>query len=83
MTMTIDIQFFALAKELAGTEQMTIPLPESGQVGDLRRALGEAVPALIPILPHLLFALGDSCVDDATSLYPGARVVTFPPVSGG
>lgn len=81
--MTVHVQFFALARDLAGSETLSIDLHEDATVADLRKALSEQTPNLKPILPQLFIALGENCVDDLTPLYSGANVACFPPVSGG
>ncbi|HWL08527.1 MAG TPA: MoaD/ThiS family protein [Planctomicrobium sp.] len=81
--MTVNVHFFALARDLAGNDTLSIDLPEDATVADLRTALADQVPKLKPILPQLFIALGENCVDDLTPLYSGASVACFPPVSGG
>ena len=48
------IKLFAKARDLVGTAEVELDLPESATVADLRSALGEHSPALRLLLPSLL-----------------------------
>lgn len=81
--MTVRVQLFALAKDLAQSSLIELSLAEGATVGDLRRALAKQVPALASVLGHVLFALNAEYATDATVVPPGAEVACIPPVSGG
>jgi len=81
--MTIQVQFFARARELVGTDCLQVHLPPDATVGDLRRQLALDCPALAPLLGGLLFAVNTDYATDATTLSPNATIACFPPVSGG
>jgi molybdopterin converting factor small subunit len=74
---------FALAKELAGRASVELRLGDGASVSELRRALATEVPALRPILPHLMFAVNMEYAGDELALSEGAAVACIPPVSGG
>jgi molybdopterin converting factor subunit 1 len=79
----VRIQLFALAKEKAGRSAVELELPAHAQVSALRLALGQACPALAPLLPNLMIALNSEYADDAQEVPEGAEVAAIPPVSGG
>jgi molybdopterin converting factor subunit 1 len=83
MTVQIEVTLFAKAKDLAGTEKITLALPDDATVGELRTALGEHAPNLRPYLPNLLVALGTDYATDTTPVKHHNQAACFPPVSGG
>lgn len=81
--MTVRVQLFAIAKDLAQTSLIELSLVEGATVGDLRRALAARVPALASVLGNVLFAINAEYATDAIVVPPGAEVACIPPVSGG
>ena len=81
--MKVRVQMFALAKQLAGRDVVELCLGDGASIADLRRALATEVPALGPILPHLMFAVDMEYAGDELALSDGAAVACIPPVSGG
>ena len=81
--MTVQLKLFAVAKQLAGTPLIAIELPSGSTLGDLRRELLAAVPALVPLSAHLCFSLNSEYSSDATAIPPDAEIACIPPVSGG
>lgn len=81
--MKARVQMFARAKELAGSQFVEVDLPPPATVGDLRRALAEVVPALAPLLPHVMIAMNLEYAADGVQIAEGAALACIPPVSGG
>ncbi len=81
--MNLSVKLFAHAKDIAGAGSVEIDLPETASVADLRRVLGETIPALVGLIPSLLIAVDNDYADDTVSLSPGCNLACFPPVSGG
>ena len=79
----VTVRLFAAARERAGRETVTVDVSAGALIGDVRAALGEAIPALLPLTKHLLFAVGTEYATDDAPLPDGSEVVAFPPVSGG
>lgn len=77
------LKLFARARDLAGSPMLELDLPESATAADLRVALGERVPALQPILPSLLIAVGNDYAVPTTRVAGRNDLAVFPPVSGG
>lgn len=82
-TMLLNIRLFARAKDLAGSETISVELPDVATVGDLRSALGEQFPMLEPVIPNLHVAIGTDYANDAAALNESQSISCFPPVSGG
>lgn len=83
MTTQIEVTLFARARDLAGTDKVTLTLSKDATVADLRNALGESYPNLRPFLPNLLIALGTDYATDRTPIASHKQAACFPPVSGG
>lgn len=79
----VTVRLFAAAKDRAGADTVTVAVPLDARIGELRAALGETVPELRPLAPHLLFAIGTEYAVDESPLPTNGEVVAFPPVSGG
>ncbi len=81
--MTVRVRLFAVARELAGCDQLTVELQGDHTVADLRRALAEAAPALERVLNHSLLAVDAEYATDATPINEHSNIALIPPVSGG
>jgi len=81
--MTVRVLFFAKARDLAGGPARDVTLKDGGTVAELRRALGEAIPTLLPLLPRLHIAINNQYAADGDAVPPEAEIACFPPVSGG
>ena len=81
--MTVRVRLFARARDLAGADAVTVELPAGATVGDLRARLGEACPALWPLLPRSAVAVDEDFAGDNAVIPAGAEVALLPPVSGG
>jgi len=80
--MHVELQLFAIAKIWAGTDRLTLELPEMATVGDLRTAFVARCPQVDLKLP-LRFAVNSEYVDDQYRLSPTDEIACIPPVSGG
>lgn len=81
--MKLAVKLFARARDLAGTPELWVDVAEPATVADLKQTLARACPALAPLTPHLLVAVGHDYAGDSQQLSAGADVACFPPVSGG
>jgi molybdopterin converting factor subunit 1 len=79
----MKVRLFARAKDLAGADSIDVQLPVGATVGDLRRRIGQAYPALAGLLERSALAVNDEFADDALTLPVNAEVALLPPVSGG
>lgn len=78
----LRLALFAGLAELAGTRSLEIPW-DGGSVGDLRRAIAAARPAVGGLLDRSAVAIGGRYADDDVTVPSGADVAILPPVSGG
>lgn len=82
--MTVTILLFATLKERAGTNRLTLPMPnEATTVADVRMALAQAYPALAESLPTAIAAVNREFAFPADQVRNNDEVAFFPPVSGG
>jgi molybdopterin converting factor subunit 1 len=81
--MNVQVRLFARARDLAGQDLIQLDVPSGGTVGDLRRYLAAAYPALGAILPRCALALEDQFAGDDVPLVMNTEVALLPPVSGG
>jgi molybdopterin converting factor small subunit len=81
--MTFRVRLFARARDLAEAEVVTVELPPGATVADLRARLGQACPALGPLLPRSAVAVDEEFAEDSVAIPAGAEVALLPPVSGG
>jgi molybdopterin converting factor small subunit len=81
--MKVRVKLFAVAKELAGCDELSLELPISATIRDLSSAIVIVSPALARIVPHALWAVGAEYAGDDTSLTEQSEVALIPPVSGG
>ena len=81
--MQIQIKLFAVARQFAGQDEMTLTLPAGARVADARRALVQQLPELAPLSDHLLIAVDHQYADDDAAIDANSEIAVIPPVSGG
>ena len=81
--MHIQVKLFALLRETAGADTVTLELPESANAGQALQALSQSHPALRPYLENVRLALNMDFVDADAGLDDGDELHLIPPVSGG
>ena len=79
----MKVRLFARARDLARADSIAVDVPAGATVGELRRRIGEAYPALAKLLGRSALAVNDEFADDALPLPVNAEVALLPPVSGG
>jgi molybdopterin synthase catalytic subunit len=84
--MNITTRFFALFREAAGRERLTVVVPEGTTIDHLWPHLTAEVPSL-ETAQHLTaysgFAVNGRWVKPGHALHDGDEVALLPPVSGG
>jgi molybdopterin synthase catalytic subunit/molybdopterin synthase sulfur carrier subunit len=83
MSQTVRVKLFAVAKQLAGAEQIELELREGADVRALRAALLEHLPALASVAKQLRFAINNEYAADSTIVSSDVEIACIPPVSGG
>lgn len=81
--MHVHVKLFALLREKAGTDTVTIEVPEHATVMQVATRVEQLFPGLAPYLEKVRFALHMDFVDASTTVTEGDEVSLIPPVSGG
>ena len=81
--MRVRIRLFALQRELAGTRELSLDLPDGATVETSWAAVVERHPVLAPGRPSVRFARNGEYTPPETGLADGDEVAFIPPVSGG
>jgi molybdopterin synthase catalytic subunit len=79
----VRARLFAIQRELAGTREVSLELPDGATIEDAWAAVVERHPALAPGRPSVRFARNGEYADPATPLGDGDELAIIPPVSGG
>jgi len=79
--MHIDVRFFAVSREMAGTERQPYTLSEGATLQDLQDQLFAAYPALEA--QRVRFAVNLTYAPLNMTLHDGDEVACIPPVGGG
>lgn len=77
------IRLFAVLREKAGRDQLTLELAPPQTVASLKRELARACPPLAPHLDACRVAVNRAFGADAQAIAPGDELALIPPVSGG
>ena len=81
--MRIRVRLFAIQRELAGTREVPLDLPDGATIADAWNGLVGLHPALAPGRASVRFARNGAYADETTILSDGDEVAMIPPVSGG
>ncbi len=81
--MKFYVRMFARARDLAGTDQVAVELPDGATVADLRRRLVALYPRLADLAAKCAVAVDAEFAADDAPLKDGAEIALLPPVSGG
>lgn len=82
-SMNVTVLLFAQARERSGVSRVALEVESGSRVTDAIAALERTHPALVPLRPHLAFAVDGVLVRGDAALHPGAELAVLPPVSGG
>jgi len=83
MGLRIRIRLFAIQRELAGTREVALELPDGADIEAAWRALVARHPVLAPGRSSMRFARNGEYADPNTELADGDELTMIPPVSGG
>lgn len=79
----IQVKFFALARDLAGSAEAVIHLAEGATVGQAWQEIVRTHPGLDPYREEFLLAVNRRFASPDHTLAPGDVLAVIPPVSGG
>ncbi|WP_417391791.1 MoaD/ThiS family protein [Gimesia sp.] len=79
----IQVRLFARARELAGSDVISVQVGAGTTVARLRQAIAEQYPSLQPLSRQLLIAVDNAYAGEEQLLTEAQEVACFPPVSGG
>lgn len=81
--MKLNLRLFATLKDRAGTNALSLELPDSANAETLLAVLAAQVPALAPSFKTILVAVNNDYAVPDQLLAPDDEIALFPPVSGG
>jgi molybdopterin converting factor subunit 1 len=81
--MTITVKLFAAAREMIGSETVSLELPESATIADAKRILIEQYPQLEKLLLRSVIARNQEYALDTDEIASSDELAIIPPVSGG
>jgi sulfur-carrier protein len=81
--MIVPVRLFAAAKDLAGSDVVSVEVGEGATIADIRAALLTSAPALASIVPHAMWAVDAEFAPESTPVSDKNEVALIPPVSGG
>ena len=83
LSVRIRVRLFAIQRELAGTREVTLEVPDEADVEAVWAGLVARFPVLAPGRSSMRFARNGEYADPGTQLADGDEVAMIPPVSGG
>src|SRR5687768_16328338 len=81
--MRIEAYLFAILRERAGCESVSLDLPAGSRVDEALAAIALRVPAIAPLVSRVQVAVNRAFVGQKHTLCDGDEVVLIPPVAGG
>jgi molybdopterin converting factor subunit 1 len=80
---TVTVKLFALSRDLAGTNETILSLPQGATTATLLEYLIGNFPGLLQWKDHLRIAVNSSYAANDEVLHDKDEVAVIPPVSGG
>lgn len=81
--MELNVRLFALYRERAGKNIVTVDVADGATVSDLTDEVRRQIPNLAPPEVKIVVAVNTDYADSEVVLQPGDDVCLIPPVSGG
>lgn len=79
----VRVRLFAVARDIAGTDSVDVPVAEHATARDVFQELVKAVPGLERVVAHSILAVDGEPAAEGTRISAQAEVALIPPVSGG
>lgn len=81
--MNVSVRLFAGLRDAVGARLVTLELPESATVVQLKQRLGDEYPVVRAMLDTAVCAIDDEYVPADERIREHVEVALIPPVSGG
>ena len=81
--MELNVRLFALYRERAGRNTISVAVPDGATVADLTDEVRKKLPNLAPPEVKIVVAVNTDYADEDVILQAGDDVCLIPPVSGG
>ena len=81
--MHVSVRLFARLRDLAGTPEMQVEIPEGSQAQTLWERIAREYPALESYTGSVSCAVNEEYAKLSTRLKNGDEIAFLPPVSGG
>ena len=81
--MNIKVLFFASCRDLIGTGERAMTLPDGATVTDLISKLASEQTRFTDMAPSLMVSVNQTYVERDAELQDGDEIAFIPPVSGG
>ncbi len=81
--MRLQVTLFAAARQLAGTESVSLQVSPESRAADVLDALGRQIPDLVELLPACRLAVDCQYVGPDAAVGADQELALIPPVSGG
>lgn len=81
--MTITVKLFAAARELTGTSEVELELPDHPTIADAKHSLSIMFPQIAGLLSRSAIARNQDFAVDTDFIASTDELAVIPPVSGG
>ncbi len=81
--MQVQVLLFATLKDIAGQNRLTLTVPDTATVSDVKNALAALHPALEAHVDAAIAAVNEEYAFAGDAVHAGDTIAFFPPVSGG
>lgn len=81
--MTVRMLFFAHLRDVAGSPELALSLPEGATVRSAALELGKRSPGFAHLLDHVRVAVNAEFASSDMALHEDDEVAWMPPMSGG
>ncbi len=81
--MKVLVRCFASIREIVGTNELIVDLPEGSTLNQLLHELCGQFPGLQALMGSLMFSVNREYASTDTTLMAGDEIALIPPISGG
>ena len=81
--MQVRLLFFATLKDIVGSRELRLDVPQGSTVGDVWNQLERTYPRMKDYRLIVLTAVNEEYVHKSAGISEGDELALFPPVSGG